>query len=107
MSRKYTKKEKRAPKKTQLSLNLGASYSLSNCKQLNRVRTPRSMMSSETINIEYTKIYTLLEINADSAHMLGSASVMSLFPISSYLVRLVYWLRTWMPLAEILYSSPG
>ena len=64
-------------------------------------------MSSETIDIEYTKIYTLLKIHANSAHMLGSASVMSLFPLSSYLVRLVYWLRTWMPLAEILYSLPG
>ena len=64
-------------------------------------------MSSETIDIEYTKIYTLLEINADSAHMLGSASVMSSFLLSGYLVRLVCVLRTWTPLAEILYSSPG
>ena len=54
-------------------LDFSASYSLSHCRQYEKGSDSRVNKVFKTIGIEYTKIITILQRQADTAPILGSA----------------------------------
>ena len=66
-----------------------------------------SIKSWRPLALSTQKIITTLKRQADTAPILGSARVQPAYRLSDYLDRLIYVLRTWIPLVARLYSAPG